>query len=146
MSAEPSQIDVVITGPLTISPALAAQGPVNDIHHESPERQVRALLAILAERSAQMERWGGLDHDGRTLMGSWLAILGKQYGHVAEVLLGSAADPYAVLTADMPIGLPTDQRRLLRHELTQLAAVCVALLEAIPSPRGDDPRGTVPAD
>lgn len=73
--------------------------------------QESVIQAVRMERLSQDERWGPeQDHDS----GTWLAILMEEVGEVANSLL-SMKDPTKATEA----------------ELTQVAAVAVAWLEAI---------------
>lgn len=73
----------------------------------------RVANQIRAERAAQDQKWGVQDHDALY----WLAILTEEVGETAKAII----DP------------PHGQERLTdeaRVELIQVAAVCVAWLEA----------------
>lgn len=80
--------------------------------------RVNALAEIDNERENQLARWGQQQHSAA----HWLAIAGEEFGEVAQ----------RVCRADIPPIGDIDRRRELRelrHELVQLAAVCVAWLE-----------------
>jgi hypothetical protein len=81
------------------------------LHLEHPQDTAKQAIwsSILEERRAQDAKWGEQNH----LHLYWLGILGEEYGEVAKALI-----------EDQPIGPVIE-------ELTQVAAVCVAWLEAI---------------
>lgn len=69
------------------------------------------LQAILLERKRQDEKWGEQDHGDLY----WLGILAEELGEVAKAII------------ETQVGHPGDTRM----ELTQLAAVALAWLEAM---------------
>ena len=93
-------------------------------------RQARAVESVLAERSMQDKVFGKQNHHPAY----WLAILGKQVGQ-----LGSAV-------VDREWANEDNKPRMLdkvRDEAVQVAAVAVAMIEAID--RGEVPTGLVTA-
>ena len=77
---------------------------------------IEAIMAAVAEeRVRQDEQWGGAANDQKHGPQTWLAILGRQVGHVCEQDLVDA----------------TEDQRNLRAELVQVAAVCAAWAEAL---------------
>jgi NTP pyrophosphatase (non-canonical NTP hydrolase) len=85
------------------------------------ERRFIALQEIVNERARQDERWGPQQFER---IGPWetLAVLTEELGEIARVL----NDHGAVRTVG------ADGLGELRTELTQLAACCLAWLEALP--------------
>lgn len=79
------------------------------------------LSSILAERRAQDEKWGRLqDGENRHTLLEWSAILGEEFGEVAHDILALHFG-----------GETEDRRKRLREEVTQVAAVALAMLESI---------------
>jgi NTP pyrophosphatase (non-canonical NTP hydrolase) len=79
--------------------------------------KLHVLAAVNAERNRQDKLWGVQRHD----MGKWLAILGEEFGEVAQ-----AMQPLMGLTTTKE----TDANDLDK-ELIQLAAVSLAIVEQI---------------
>lgn len=86
-----------------------------------PSVQLQIMRDIGAERQRQDEKWGEQNHSDAV----WSAILGEEYGGVCKALLD---DPESKLV----------------EELTQVAAVAVAWLEAIA--RRNVKRGIIAAE
>ena len=82
-------------------------------------RTVSVLADVIAERTRQDVQWGQQDHEAAR----WLMILGEEYGEACE--------------AGCRVTFPSDPRCTakavadLRAELVQVAAVAVAMIEAI---------------
>lgn len=106
---------------------------------------VEAVLVVLAERRRQDERWGLVAKRGHGLI-TWLTILAEEIGELAleiepvscsehwhkmrEYLV--RAEEYARLALEDPAGEPRAvRRRTFRKELVQVAAVALAMLEAL---------------
>jgi len=70
-------------------------------------------LDIINERIRQLIMWGETEHD----LPTWATILGEEYGEVCSSVLQERFDE-----------LPLDD---LRHELVQLAAVALAMIQGI---------------
>ena len=85
-----------------------------------------AIRSVLDERERQNAKWGQQDHAAHI----WLAILGEEYGELCEASL-----QYELPALHDPSGeydLPPEQlRAALRREAVQVAAVAVAMIEAI---------------
>lgn len=85
-----------------------------------------ALPDILNERERQDAIWGQQDHPAHI----WLTILGEEYGELCEASL-----QYELPHLHNPSGeydLPPEQlRAALRREAVQVAAVAVAMIEAL---------------
>jgi NTP pyrophosphatase (non-canonical NTP hydrolase) len=77
----------------------------------------QVLFAVRNERTRQHVLWGLQRHP----LGKWLAILGEEFGEVAE-----AMQPLMGLTTTKE----TDANNL-EEELVQLAAVAVAIVEQL---------------
>lgn len=110
---------------------LRTQGP-----YQVEARRVGPVAAVLAERRAQVEKWGD---QSRQPDSRWLAILMEEVGEAAQVMLEATAtgvpgdlgkEPHLPRWADV---YKADRQRL-REEVTQVAAVAVAWLESL----GDD--------
>ena len=88
--------------------------------HSIKMREV--LDEILQERSYQEKRWG-IEHDTKHTAQDWLVIL--------TVWLGKAASnvhPYAFLDKQPN---PEQDRKGYRKRLVQVAAICLAAIEAL---------------
>jgi NTP pyrophosphatase (non-canonical NTP hydrolase) len=73
------------------------------------------LSAIRAERERQENKWGLQRHDN----GKWLAILGEEFGEVAQAM-----------QKDWGWGKPTDAQNLF-EELIHVSAVSAAWAEQV---------------
>lgn len=78
-----------------------------------PDRASEAFHSITEERQRQDDKWGEQNHD----VGTWLAILGEEFGEVCEEIAEASARLLDVAH--------------LRDELVQTAAVAAAWIEAI---------------
>ena len=76
--------------------------------------------AIKRERQNQDEKWGEQNHNGL----KWLAILMEEIGECSELI----NELYLAIGESIDV---EDNKEFLRHELIQVAAVCVAWLESI---------------
>jgi membrane-anchored protein YejM (alkaline phosphatase superfamily) len=82
------------------------------------DRLRKALDEIIQERDYQLQRWSE-DHDEKHSSNEWLAILTVYLGKAAQCVY-----PYA--SAD-----DQSSRAQFRKRVTQLGAVCAAILEVL---------------
>ena len=87
--------------------------------------QFMAVCDLLAERESQDDMWGDQTHDPAY----WLAILGKQVGQLGSAVLSFK---WASDEARLP------SKKIMYKEATQVAAVAVAIMEAIEADRLSD--------
>ena len=71
-----------------------------------------AILAIIAERKKQDEKWGEQNHD----MATWLEILGEEYGEICK--------------ADLEFRFGSKSRDRILEEIIQTTAVGLAMIES----------------
>lgn len=90
------------------------------LERENPKPLSSAIQSIQAERRKQDEKWG--DQSGNHPF-EWMSILGEEYGELCEAVnetyFGNAAHP------------ERGGAEKIRGEAVQVAAVAVALIEAI---------------
>ena len=93
---------------------------------ETFDYTLHAVRSVFDERHHQNEKWGQQDHPTLT----WLPILGEEYGELCEAALRlerpDLHDPSGEY--DLP---PDKLRAALRREAVQVAAVAVAMIEAL---------------
>ena len=80
------------------------------------------LEEILQEREYQEKRWG-VEHDAKHTFQDWLVILTVWLGKLA-----STVHPYAFLDKQPN---PSQDRKDYRKRLIQVAAICLAAVEAM---------------
>jgi hypothetical protein len=105
---------------------------VNEAAQVKPDLTFSALVSVRNERVAQDNKWGTQRHTWP----EWLVILGEEYGEVCAAV------------CEHRWGTPLsyedwqEKRDGIRHELVQLAAVAVAIIEHI----DDEPDEPTEAD
>lgn len=85
-----------------------------------------ALQDVIDERNRQDYKWGEQNHAPEW----WLAILGEEYGELAQAILETHFDAN-------PDGSPHGGISNIRKEAVQCAAVALALVECIDRNGGD---------
>ena len=105
-----------------------------DTTEEIPKNQMLQVLRVIHERRAQDAKWGEQNHNDYY----WLGILAEESGEVAKALIEGAVvtrPPFNApnhagdLTAHFTYNKPDTAD--LEKELTHVAAVAIAWLEAI---------------
>jgi NTP pyrophosphatase (non-canonical NTP hydrolase) len=89
-----------------------------------PQLRVQVLTDVDQERNRQDSKWGRQRHDN----GTWLMILGEEFGEVCQAM-----------QVKMGWGKDTDTSNLY-EELTHLAAVAVAVAEQVLEERDREQR------
>lgn len=82
-----------------------------------------AVDDILTERSSQDAQWGVQNHEPL----AWQSILLEEVGELAHVCTQANVPPAGAIDAYAALGF----REMTKRELTQIAAVALAWLEAI---------------
>ena len=91
-----------------------ALGALDEAMTAFPNAARRAVFSVLIERQRQDAKWGA----DRTLdFGTWVTILGEEYGEVCRAILESRDG--------------VDSVAHVREELVQVAAVAVAAIEGV---------------
>jgi len=102
-----------------------------------PKNQMLQILKVLNERRRQDAKWGEQNHNDYY----WLGILAEEFGEAAKALIESATRAHPPIPIKPPENdvlwferCQVDQYQkipLLEKELTHVAAVAIAWLEAI---------------
>jgi hypothetical protein len=97
-----------------------------------PPVQMPQILKVLNERRRQDAKWGEQNHNDYY----WLGILAEEFGEAAKALIDNCDRAYPAIS--IPVGGIYDHTNIqhsgtasLERELTHVAAVAVAWLEAI---------------
>lgn len=104
--------------PIYIELAIAALHAQQE--RENPKPLTLAIQSVQAERKRQDEKWG--DQSGNHPF-EWMSILGEEYGELCE-----AVNETFFKNGDKPERGGIDK---MRKEAVQVAAVAVALIEAL---------------
>jgi hypothetical protein len=83
-------------------------------------KKLSALLDVINEREAQDKKWGVQNHEWHW----WLAILGEEYGELAQAVLETHFDTN-------PEHLTKGGIKNIRAEAVQVCAVALAMIECI---------------
>lgn len=85
------------------------------------------IREVVAERMRQEQIWGPQNH--RQIV--WLGILAEEFGEAAKEINEIHFRPDQLPTGEVSLESTKEQRKRVREELIQTAAVAVAMVESL---------------